>query len=62
MSATATRDVRTVNVPLGGRAYDVLIGPGLLGRAGELINARLGGARCAIVTDANVAPLSSRRA
>jgi 3-dehydroquinate synthase len=33
----------------------VLIGPGLLARAGELINARLGAARCAIVTDANVA-------
>jgi 3-dehydroquinate synthase len=55
MSATATREVRTVNVPLGNRAYDVLIGPGLLARAGELINARLGAARCAIVTDANVA-------
>jgi 3-dehydroquinate synthase len=55
MSATATREVRTVNVPLGDRAYDVLIGPGLLARAGELINARLGAARCAIITDANVA-------
>jgi 3-dehydroquinate synthase len=55
MSATATREIRTVNVPLGDRAYDVLIGPGLLARAGELINARLGAARCAIVTDANVA-------
>jgi 3-dehydroquinate synthase len=33
----------------------VLIGPGLLARAGDLINARLGAARCAIVTDANVA-------
>ena len=40
---------------MGGRAYDVLIGPGLLARAGELIGARLGAARCAIVTDANVA-------
>jgi 3-dehydroquinate synthase len=48
-------DARTVNVPLGNRAYDVLIGPGLLARAGELIGARLGAARCAIVTDANVA-------
>jgi len=55
MSATATREIRTVNVPLGNRAYDVLIGPGLLARAGELINERLGAARCAIVTDANVA-------
>ncbi len=49
------RGARTVNVPLGGRAYDVLIGSGLLARAGELIGARLGAARCAIVTDANVA-------
>jgi 3-dehydroquinate synthase len=55
MSAASLHDVRTVNVPLGERAYDVLIGPGLLARAGELIGARLGTARCAIVTDANVA-------
>jgi 3-dehydroquinate synthase len=56
MSVTAqVADVRTVNVPLGDRAYDVLIGPGLLARAGALIGARLGSARCAIVTDENVA-------
>lgn len=51
----ATLDVRTVRVPLGDRAYDVLIGPGLLGRAAALIGERLGAARCAIVTDENVA-------
>ncbi|MBI1648636.1 3-dehydroquinate synthase [Hyphomicrobium sulfonivorans] len=51
----AGASVRTVNVPLGNRAYDVLIGPGLVARAGELIAARLGDARCAIITDANVA-------
>ncbi|HWK38014.1 MAG TPA: 3-dehydroquinate synthase family protein, partial [Hyphomicrobium sp.] len=55
-AASAAR-VRTVNVPLGDRAYEVLIGPGLLQCAGELIGARLGKARCAIVTDANVAKL-----
>ena len=55
MSATGLQDVRTVNVPLGDRAYDVLIGPGLLARAGALIGARLGAGRCAIVTDENVA-------
>lgn len=54
MSTTSLHDIRTVNVPLGERAYDVLIGPGLLARAGELIGARIGKARCAIVTDANV--------
>ncbi len=47
--------MRTVAVPLGERAYDVLIGPGLLPQAGRLIAARLGPAKCAIVTDENVA-------
>jgi 3-dehydroquinate synthase len=55
MSATGLQDVRTVNVPLGDRAYDVLIGPGLLARAGALIGARVGAGRCAVVTDENVA-------
>ena len=53
---TASHAVRTVTRRrCGERAYDVLIGPGLLARAGELIAARLGAARCAIVTDENVA-------
>ena len=47
--------IATVPVALGERSYEVLIGPGLLARAAELIEARLGRARCAIVTDANVA-------
>jgi len=47
--------VRTVPVPLGSRAYDVLIGPGLLANAGSLIAARLGAPKCGIVTDENVA-------
>ncbi len=45
----------TVEVRLGDRAYDILIGPGLLGRAGETVSARLPGTRVAIVTDENVA-------
>ncbi len=44
-----------VTVALGARAYDVLVGPGLMARAAGLIAARLGNARCAIVTDRNVA-------
>ena len=55
MSTHAAREHETVPVALGERSYEVLIGPGLLGRAAELIEARLGGARCAIVTDAHVA-------
>jgi 3-dehydroquinate synthase len=42
-------------VALGERSYDVLIGPGLLEDAGELIASRIGHARCAIVTDEHVA-------
>jgi 3-dehydroquinate synthase len=53
--AATTRAARTVPVPLGGRAYDVLIGPDLLSEAGRLIAGRLGKARCGIVTDENVA-------
>ncbi len=46
---------RTVGVALGNRSYDVLIGPGLLAKAGALIAARLGPVKCGIVTDENVA-------
>ena len=44
-----------IEVGLGARAYDILIGPGLLEQAGQEIAARLPGARVAIVTDENVA-------
>ncbi len=46
---------RLVHVPLEGRAYDILIGPGLIGRAGGEITSRLKGRRAAIVTDEHVA-------
>lgn len=45
----------TVRVELGARGYDILIGEGLIGRAGAEIAARLPGVRAAIVTDGNVA-------
>jgi len=44
-----------IPVTLGARGYDVLVGPGLMSQAVDLIGARLGRARCAIVTDGNVA-------
>ena len=47
---------RLVRVPLGDRSYDILIGPGLIARAGREIAARVKGRRAAIITDANVAP------
>ena len=46
---------RAVHVELGARAYDVLIGAGLLGSAGKLISNRMGPVKCGIVTDENVA-------
>jgi 3-dehydroquinate synthase len=46
--------VRTVNVSLGNRSYDIKIAPGLIDRLG-LECARLNlAARCAIITDTNV--------
>ena len=46
---------RCVPVDLGARAYDVLVGSGLLARAATLIDRVLGAPRCAIVTDENLA-------
>lgn len=47
--------VRTVAVELANRSYNVLIGTGLVARAGALIKERLGPVKCGIVTDENVA-------
>ncbi len=51
----------TVPVDLGARSYDILIGPGLIEQAGALIAQAVPGARLAIVTDTNVAPLHLAR-
>ncbi|RBP18256.1 3-dehydroquinate synthase [Roseiarcus fermentans] len=48
---------RRVEVPLGSRAYSIHIGPGALDTAGAEIARIAKGAKCAIVTDANVAAL-----
>jgi 3-dehydroquinate synthase len=54
--------VRTVKVSLGKRSYDIKIGAGLLARLGDEC-ARLGlDRRCAIISDANVAPRYGRAA
>lgn len=47
----------TVSVPLPGRAYDILIGPGGLARTGGRIAAMGGRRHVAIITDDNVARL-----
>ncbi len=46
-----------VHVGLEGRAYDVHVGPGLLGRAGELIAPSLHRRHVAVITDENVGAL-----
>ncbi|UWQ44135.1 3-dehydroquinate synthase [Leisingera aquaemixtae] len=46
---------RTVHVPLGARAYDVVIGPGLLAQAGERIKPLLKRPQVAVLTDETVA-------
>ena len=48
---------RKVEVPLGARAYSILIGPGVLDEAGAEIARIAPGVHCAIVTDTRVAPL-----
>ncbi len=47
----------TVNVPLGERAYDIVIGRGLLSSLGKRLAAIRPNVRAAIVTDSAVAPL-----
>jgi 3-dehydroquinate synthase len=52
-----TGDPDTVPVALGARAYDIVIGRGLLGSLGHRLQALKPGAKAAIVTDANVEKL-----
>jgi shikimate kinase/3-dehydroquinate synthase len=47
---------RIVEVPLGARAYKIHIGPDVIDEAGPQIAQLAPGAKCAIVTDENVAP------
>lgn len=48
---------KTVHVPLGDRAYDVVVGPGLLAQAGARIAPLLRRRKVAVLTDENVAAL-----
>lgn len=55
MTALTASAITKVHVPLGERAYDILIGPGLIAGAGREIATRLRGRKAAIMTDENVA-------
>jgi shikimate kinase/3-dehydroquinate synthase len=64
LDAAVSKDVepvqearRKVDVPLGARAYSILIGPGVLDEAGAEIARIAPRVHCAIVTDSQVAPL-----
>ncbi len=57
----APADRRQVEVPLGARAYVIHVGAGLIDEAGPEIARIAPGAKCAVVTDANVAPLYLER-
>lgn len=48
---------RLIHVPLGARAYDILIADGVLARAGGEIAARIKGRKAAIITDEHVGAL-----
>ena len=49
--------IATVHVPLGGRAYDIRVGEGLIARAGAEIAPLLSRPRVAVITDETVAGL-----
>ncbi len=53
----SSEDAQVVHVPLPGRAYDIVIGRGLMDAAGARIAALAPGAACGIVTDEAVAAL-----
>ena len=55
LASGVVQPARIVPVALPGRAYDVLIGAGLVADAGRLITEKFGAVKCAIVTDSNVA-------
>lgn len=50
-----SNEIQTVRVALGARSYYIAIGPGIIEQAGQRLAQMVPGARCAIVTDTNVA-------
>ena len=54
--------MRTVNVPLGARSYEIKIGPGLLSDLGRHCAGLKLGNRCAVISDKNVAPRFAKAA
>ena len=57
LTADIATEIRRVPVALDDRSYDILIGDGLIGRAGALVRPVLPGNRVIVVTDETVARL-----
>jgi 3-dehydroquinate synthase len=57
----AEAEATILKVALGPRSYDIIIGDTLLGGCAELIAGAVPGARCAVVSDTNVAALYLER-
>lgn len=57
MTAAPPPAATRIHVELGPRSYDILIGPDLIGQAGERLAQLAPGAKAFIVTDGNVGPL-----
>ncbi|MCK4939551.1 MAG: 3-dehydroquinate synthase [Rhodospirillaceae bacterium] len=55
-ASSATKNIETLNVALGERSYDILVGPGLISDAGLHIANVIPQPRVVVVTDENVAP------
>jgi len=51
-----------LSVPLGGRSYQIFVGPGLLSSLGEHVRALGLGAGCAVISDSNVSRLYGAQA
>jgi 3-dehydroquinate synthase len=60
MTSTGTAAPQRVRVELGERSYDIVIGDGLLARAGEFLQGLGFGKRGVIITDNNVRPLFAK--
>jgi 3-dehydroquinate synthase len=61
VSPNPSANRQSVRVELGERSHDILIGPGLLDRAGQLLTPLLPGRRGVIITDSVVGPLYAGR-
>jgi 3-dehydroquinate synthase len=53
--------VTPVTVSTGGKEYEAIVGPNLLDNVGSIIANKIAPARCAIISDTNIAPIFGER-